>query len=98
MRQAAKLGVLALLLSAAACGKPLDGSECHRLLDHYVELLLRDDRPGAGAGEVLRLQQEAREKAQRDPAFGECRARVSRRSFDCAMGAQDADKLEQCLL
>ena len=88
----------ALLLLASGCGKRLETSECQQLLDHYVELLLRDDRPKSSAGEVLRLQQDARKKAERDPAFHECSARVSRRSFDCAMDAQDANRLEQCLL
>jgi len=87
-----------LALLASGCGTRLQKSECHVLLDHYVELLLRDDRPKSSAGEVLRLQQEARKKAERDPAFSECPSRVSRRSFDCAMGAQDANRLEQCLL
>ncbi|HEX2874146.1 MAG TPA: hypothetical protein VHP33_22990 [Polyangiaceae bacterium] len=93
-----KRGVCVLLLLATGCGKPLEGAECQQLLDHYVELLLRDDRPKSSAGEVLRVQQEARKKAERDPAFRECRERVSRRSFDCAMAAQDANRVEQCLL
>jgi len=89
----------AVLLSfTAGCGKQLDAPECQQLLDRYVELLLRDDRPKSSAAEVLRVQQEARKKAERDPAFRECRERVSRRSFTCAMDAQDANRLEQCLL
>jgi hypothetical protein len=91
---AAGLGLLAL----CSCGRRLQAEECDSLLDHYVELLLRDDRPGASAGELLRLQQDARRKAQRDPAFHECSERVSRRGYDCAMAAQDANRLEQCLL
>ncbi len=87
-----------LLLLATGCGKRLESNECQLLLDHYVELLLREDRPKSSAGEILRLQQEARKKAERDPAFHECRARVSRKGFDCAMDAQDANRLEQCLL
>ena len=87
------LGVL-----LCSCGKRLETKECDALLDHYVELLLRDDRPKSSAGEVMRVQQEARRRAGRDPAFRECRERVSRRSFDCAMDAQDANRLEQCLL
>ena len=98
MKRASALGSAALLLLAAGCGRRPDHRECQKLLDHYVELLLREDRPGTSAGEVLRLQQEARRKAERDPAFRECSGRVSRRSFDCAMQAQDANKLEQCLL
>lgn len=93
-----RVGVCVLLLLATGCGKRLEGTECQQLLDHYVELLLRDDRPKSSAGEVLRVQQEARKKAERDPAFRECRERVSRRGFDCAMEAQDANRLEQCLL
>lgn len=89
---------VALLSLTTGCGKRLEPSECQSLLDHYVELLLRDDRPKSSAGEVLRVQQEARRKAEQDPAFRECRARVSRRKFECAMDAQDANRLEQCLL
>ncbi len=87
MTRAGALGA-ALLLLATGCDKRLDDGECRALLDHYVELLLRDDRPSSSAGEILRLQQEARRKAERDPAFAECRAKVSRKSFDCAMEAQ----------
>jgi hypothetical protein len=96
LRGALSCGLLGLL--ASACSKPLQAGECDQLLDHYVELLLRDDRPKSNAGEVLRLQVDARKKAARDPAFQECRGRVSRRSFDCAMAAQDANLIEQCLL
>ena len=98
MKRAGGLGAALLLLLASGCGKRLAANECHELLDHYVELLLRDDRPSSSGGEILRLQQEARKKAERDPAFLECRAKVSRKSFDCAMEAQNADRLEQCLL
>ena len=98
MKRQNALGAWLLVGLAAGCGKPLQTNECHQLLDHYVELLLRDDRPKSSAGEVMRLQQEARKKAERDPAFAECSERVSRRSFDCAMDAQDANRLEQCLL
>jgi hypothetical protein len=93
-RLAAALSCLLLL----GCGRRLESQECDALLDHYVELLLRDDRPKSSAGEVMRVQQEARRRAERDPAFKECRDRVSRRGFDCAMNAQDANRLEQCLL
>jgi hypothetical protein len=95
-----RVGLLcvALPLLLGGCGRRLEASECQQLLDHYVELLLRDDRPKSSAGEVLRLQQEARKKAAQDPAFSQCSSRVSRRSFDCAMQAQDANRLEQCLL
>jgi hypothetical protein len=80
------------------CGKPPNHDECDALLDHYVELLVNSDRPGTNAGELHKLQLQARQKAVTDPEFGECTKRVSRRAFDCAMSAPNADKLEQCLL
>jgi hypothetical protein len=87
-----------LLLAASGCGKPLSQAECNGLLDRYVEKLVGADRPDVPAAEVFRLQTEARTRASKDPAFGECSERVSRRAFDCAMDAISADDMEQCLL
>jgi hypothetical protein len=91
-----------VLLSALgilnACGKPISRDECDQLLDHYVELLLKADRPEVRAEELLRLQHEARTKAAQDPAFSNCPERVNRTQFHCAMQAQNPDRLEQCML
>jgi hypothetical protein len=93
------LVLLALLPAAlSACSRPLTQEECSRLLDHYVELLMRSDRPNAPAEEIVRLQSEARAKAAQDPEFASCATEVSRSQFECAMGASDADRVEQCLL
>jgi hypothetical protein len=90
--------VVGLSLATSACGKPLSKAECNGLLDRYVEKLVGADRPEAPPGEVFRLKSEARTRAAKDPAFGECSEQVSRRAFDCAMGAISADEMEQCLL
>ncbi len=87
-----------VLLVTPGCGKPLTRTECNGLLDRYVEKLVGADRPDAPPAEVFRLQTEARERAAKDPAFGECSEHVSRRAFDCAMDAISADEMEQCLL
>ncbi|HTA90590.1 MAG TPA: hypothetical protein VK745_13465 [Polyangiaceae bacterium] len=99
--RAARLAVLMLAsvsLWLGACGKPPSHDECDALLDHYVELLVNSDRPGTTAGELHKLQVQARQKAASDPEFTQCSTRVSRRAYDCAMSAPNADKLEQCLL
>jgi hypothetical protein len=85
-------------LFASACGKPPTHDECDALLDHYVELLVSSDRPGTSAAELHKLQIQARDKAKIDPEFASCSERVSRRAFECAMSAPNADVLEQCLL
>ena len=83
---------------SSGCGKPPSKNECDALLDHYVELLVNSDRPGTNAGELQKLQQQARDKAKTDPEFTTCSERVSRHAFECAMSAANADVLEQCLL
>ncbi|MEP7051394.1 MAG: hypothetical protein ABJB12_13630 [Pseudomonadota bacterium] len=100
MNAAWALGVVLLgcvpLLSA--CGKPPSPAECDTLLEHYVELLVHSDRPGTNAADLHKLQLQAREKVKDDPEFQACSERVSRRAYDCAMNASNADLLEQCLL
>lgn len=95
-----RLVALVALASAllAGCSKPLTHKECSELLDHYVDLLARADRPDAGAATLLHLQVQARAKAARDPAFAKCASHVSRSQWQCAMKAPDADTLERCLL
>ena len=97
-----RVGAIAALTLAAlgvtSCGKAPSPDECNQLLDHYVELLVSSDRPGTNAGELHKLQLQARQQATLDPAFAECKSRVSRHALECAMAATNADKLEQCLL
>jgi hypothetical protein len=85
-------------LALSGCGKPLSQAECAALLDRYTELLVRSDREGTSAGDLVELQEAARERASRDPHFQACSARVSRRAFECAMAAENVDRLEQCML
>lgn len=90
--------LLTLGLCASACSEPLSHEECETLLDRYVSLLVASDRPQTGEAELVRLKAQAREKAARDPTFGRCSREVSRGQFQCAMKAENADRLEQCLL
>jgi len=85
-------------LLTLSCSKRPTHDECEALLNHYVELLVNSDRPGTNAAELNKLQLQARDKAKEDPEFGECSERVSRRELECALGASNADVLEQCLL
>ncbi len=96
-RRRAALLILCVLL-VSACGKPPTHDECDALLDHYVQLLVSSDRPGTSAADLHKLKLLAREKAKIDPEFATCSDRVSRRAFECAMSAPNADVLEQCLL
>lgn len=92
--------VIASVLASAlvGCSEPLSEAECVRMLEHYTELLVRSDRRDASAAEREKLKAEARSKAARDPEFQTCSRRVSRRQFECAIHAPDADTVERCLL
>jgi hypothetical protein len=79
------------------CGRAPTPTECNALLDRYVHKLVESDRPGLSAGELLKLQVEARARAGKDPAFGECSSRVSRSAYECAMRAETLDRMEICL-
>lgn len=94
-RRAVLFGSLGTMVG---CSEPLSSEECNALLDHYVTLLAASDRPGSNETELLRLRAQAREKAARDPAFRRCAREVSRSKFECAIKADSADRLEQCLL
>ena len=50
------------------------------------------------AAELVKLQGAARLRAAHDPSFEQCTSRVSRRAFECAMAAENVDRLEQCML
>lgn len=90
----ALVGVVGMV---SGCGKPVAPAECSALLDRYVEKLVGSDRPELGAGDLARLQAEARTTAGSDPAFRDCTKVVSRRQMDCAMRAETVDRMEICL-
>jgi hypothetical protein len=86
------------LLGVMSCGKKLEHAECEALLDRYTELLVRSDRQATTAAELVKLQALARTRAAHEPSFAQCTSRVSRRAFECAMAAENVDRLEQCML
>jgi hypothetical protein len=83
---------------ASACSRPLDAGECTGLLDHYTELLVRQERLGVSDDEVQRLKAGARTRAAGSPEFAKCATKVSRSQWECAMKAPSVDEVERCLL
>jgi len=85
-------------LALVSCGRSLSSAECNQLLERYVELLVRSDRPDVSAMELERMKREARRLAASDAQFRSCTSEVSRQQYECALAAESADKLEQCML
>lgn len=92
------LGAVVLASLLGGCGRPLDAGECNQLLDHYTELLVRQERRGVSDDEVERSKQSARLKAAGSSEFSKCATKVSRRQWECAMKAPSVDEVERCLL
>jgi hypothetical protein len=92
------LAAVATASLVAGCHKPLTHAECSEMLDHYVELLVKSERPDATGEQIQHLQTEARHEAASDPNFASCASQVSRSEWQCAMSAQNPDQLEQCLM
>lgn len=89
---------LALALLLPGCTRPLTTEECTALVEHYTELVARARNPKLEGSEVARLRRVARARLLADPEAAECSGSVSRRAYDCAMLAPNADELEKCLL
>jgi hypothetical protein len=89
--------VVVALLAPSACVRHATPAECDALLDRYVELLLRQEDPDVGEGELAAKKALARDKAAHDAAFAACPKEVGAREIQCAMAAGNVDEFEKCL-
>ena len=85
------------LIALSACVRHATPPECDALLDRYVELLMHEQDPEVGEGELATKKALARDKAAHDAAFAACPKEVGARELHCAMGAGNVDEFEKCL-
>lgn len=99
-RAVAALALTGLSVALGGCGKPLEHTECRRLLARYTEFLVREEDPQATPERIARALEEAERAAALDPRFemSKCAERVRRTSYDCAMSAGSVDAMERCLV
>jgi hypothetical protein len=90
--------IVALALGLVGCAKHASQSECAALLDHGVELAVRDHRPEASDDEIAAEKAKRRaEPAGRD-ALAACPNEVSKDAYACALAAPTIDEYERCLV
>jgi hypothetical protein len=63
-----------------------------------VELLIRQEDPGARQDDIAEAKSQARVKAAVDPAFLRCTREVRKKNVACALAAPNVDELEKCML
>jgi hypothetical protein len=79
------------------CGRRATPAECDAVLDRYVELLVRQEDPGARPGDITQAKNLARAKAAVDAEFRRCPSAVRQRDVVCALAAPNVDELEKCM-
>lgn len=98
MTRAAALPLVLLLPALAGCAKRATPDECLALLDHGVELSVRDRRPGATDAEVATERAARRDDKAGRATLATCPAEVSKRALTCALAAPHLDEYERCLV
>jgi hypothetical protein len=95
LRAMARVSVLGVLL--AGCGRHATQGDCTAMLDRYVELLVREQNPGATAEEIAQQKERTHEKAAHDVSFASCPSEVKTKDVACALAAPNVDEFEKCL-
>jgi hypothetical protein len=89
--------LVALALAIGGCGRRATLAECDALLERYVELLIRQEDPGARESEIAQAKSAAHAKAAVNPAFLRCTREVRQKDALCALAAPNVDELEKCM-
>lgn len=91
--------VLVALLAGAAFiwRQKVSQAQCDALLDHYAELVVKEQYPDAGPQEVAAEKQRERSEATRGEEFKNCTSEVQSSEHDCAMKATSSEAVIKCL-
>ena len=94
---------LALLAVVSACQKKIQPPECVAMLDRYIDMVVAADPstknlPPAQASAVREMKKAVKKaEASYRRVETQCETEVTRREYDCAMAAKNADEWEACI-
>jgi hypothetical protein len=105
VRSAAALcSLVALSLSTLpACQKKIQPDECAKMLDRYIDMVVAADPatknlPPAQASAVREMKKAVKKaEASYVRVQSQCASEVTRKEYDCAMAAKNADEWEACI-
>ena len=81
----------------AGCSRRATRAECDAVMDHYVEMLVREYNPSLDSSELRAQYERTRAKVAQDPSFADCPKQIRERDVRCALRALNVAELEQCL-
>jgi hypothetical protein len=102
-RRVAPFFLVALALSLAACHEKIKPEECDTMLDRYIDMIVAADPatknlPPAQASAVREMKKAVKKaEASYMRVQSQCASEVTRKEYDCAMSAKNADEWEACI-
>jgi hypothetical protein len=87
----------------AACHEKIHPEECNTMLDRYIDMVVAADPamnnlPPAQASAVREMKKSVKKaEASYMRVQSQCASEVTRKEFDCAMAAKNADEWEACI-
>ena len=84
-------------IALAGCSRHATRAECDAVMDHYVEMIVREYNPSLDPSELRAQYDRTRAKAQKEPSFADCPRQIRLRDVRCALAAGSVIELEQCL-
>lgn len=93
----AVVGLAVLAFGAFVWRQKATQRQCDDLLDHYAELVVKEQMPDAGVQEVSAERQRERVQASRSDDFKNCPSQVQPSEHECAMKAKTSEAVLKCL-
>ena len=81
----------------AGCSRRATRVECDAVMDHYVEMMVREYNPSLDSSERRAQYERTRAKAAQVPSFADCPKQITQADVSCALRAVSVAELEQCL-
>jgi hypothetical protein len=86
-----------------ACAKKIEPDECGKMLDRYIDMVVATDPATQNLppeqASAVREMKKAVKKAEASYMHVQtrCATEVTRKEYDCAMAAKNADEWEACI-
>jgi hypothetical protein len=103
LRVVAALSIVVALVACSGCKSRVTKAECARIVEHFIDLKLKEDPPYATLSPALKatVRAEVKKEAESDPdvqqAENRCEDEITRAEFQCASKAKTAAEWNACI-